>query len=225
MNGAYAAAGFPPTWLNLNWIYNTYSGMQAGCTRNYTSYVATSPHMPQLTGEDWYEGEHSMTAVQLRQESYWEVLSGCTLGRIFGNDAIWTFGGPSEAMGQTWQSQLDSAGSIAQQYFGRLFRSREFWKMVPDTGNTSLTVGYDSGTALSVASRTLDGQTIIAYAPNGNATTLTIDMSQITSASSTVKGWWFNPSSGAVTLIGTYANSGTQELHAARFKRLGVGYR
>jgi len=211
VSGAYAAAGFPPTWLNLNWVYDPYSEMQAGCTRNYTSYVSAHPNMPQLAGEDWYEGEHSMTALQLREESYWEVLSGCTLGRIFGNNAIWTFGGPSDTMGQTWQSQLDSTGSTAQQYLGQLLRSREFWKLVPDTGNTTLTSGYGSGTTISVASRTSDGQTIIAYAPNGNATTLTVDMSQIASAGSTANCWWFNPSNGATMLIGAYANSGTQD--------------
>jgi len=211
VSGAYTAAGSPPTWLNFNWVYGPYVGIEAGCTRNYTSYVTASPYMPQLAGEDWYEGEHSMTELELREESYWEVLSGCTLGRIFGNNAIWTFGGPSETMGQTWQSQLDSAGSIAQQYLGRLFRSREFWKMVPDTGNTTLTAGYGSGITLSVASRSTDGQTIIAYVPNGNATTVTVDLSQITSASSTANCWWFNPSNGSTMLIGTYANSGNQD--------------
>ncbi|MGA2983148.1 MAG: DUF4038 domain-containing protein, partial [Terriglobia bacterium] len=211
VSGAYTAAGFPPTWLNLNWVYDPYAEMQAGCTRNYTSYVSAHPNMPQLAGEDWYEGEHSMTALQLREESYWEVLSGCTLGRIFGNNAIWTFGGPSDTMGQTWPSQLDSAGSTAQQYLGQLLRSREFWKLVPDTGNTTLTSGYGSGTTIAVASRTSDGQTIMAYVPNGNATTLTVDMSQIASAGSTVNCWWFNPSNGATMLIGADANSGSQD--------------
>ena len=209
VNGAYTAAGFPPNWLQLNFVDDPYSAMQAGCSRNYTSYVKTSPNMPQLSGEDWYEGEHSMTDLQLREESYWEVLSGCTLGRIFGNNAIWTMGGPFDTMGQTWQSQLASAGSTAQQYLGQLFRSREFWKLVPDTGNTTLTAGYGSGATISVASRTSDGQTIIAYVPNGNATTLTVNLAQITSASSTANCWWFNPSSGTSTRIGAYANSGT----------------
>jgi hypothetical protein len=62
-----------------------------------------------------------------------------------------------------------------------------------------------------VDARSSDGQTIIAYIPNGNATTLTVDMSKITSASSTAKCWWFSPSSGATTLIGSYANSGTED--------------
>jgi hypothetical protein len=89
-------------------------------------------------------------------------------------------------------------------------RSREFWLLVPDTKNSVLVSGYGSGSTLSVAARATDGQTIIAYVPNGNAATITIDMTKITSAIDTAKCWWLNPSTGATTLIGTFATSGTQ---------------
>jgi hypothetical protein len=192
------------TALTLNWVYPDYSHAQLLCASNYSNPV------PSLMGEDWYEGEHSMTALQLREEAYWEVLSGCTLGRIFGNNAIWTMGGPKDTMGQTWESQLGSAGSVAEEWQGALMRSREFWLLVPDTKNSVLVSGYGSGSTLSVAARSTDGQTIIAYVPNGNAATITIDMTKITSAIDTAKCWWFNPSTGATTLIGTFATSGTQ---------------
>lgn len=35
-------------------------------------------------------------------------------------------------------------------------------------------------------------------------------MSTITTATNPAKRWWFNPSSGATTLTGSYTNSGTQ---------------
>src|SRR5208282_4254382 len=153
--------------------------------------------VPPFQIEDWYEGEHSMTELQLREQGYWEILSGCYLGRYFGNNAIWTMGGPEDTIGQTWQSQLSSVGSVSQSWLGALFRSREHWKMVPDPQNLVLTAGYGSGTTISVASRTSDGQTIIAYIPNGNATAVTINMAKITSSTSLVHGWWFNPQTGA----------------------------
>jgi hypothetical protein len=159
-------------------------------------------------GEDWFELEHSMTPLEVREESYWEILSGCTLGRLFGNNAIWTMGGPQDTSGQTWQSQLGSAGSVAEERQGTLMRSREFWLLVPDTNNSVLVSGYGSGSALSMAARTSDGQMIIA--PNGNATTIGINVTKTTSATGAAKCWWFNPSTGAIILIGTFANSGTQ---------------
>jgi hypothetical protein len=82
--------------------------------------------------------------------------------------------------------------------------------MEPDVNRTAVTAGYGSGATLSVTSRTRDGQTIIAYIPNGNATTLTVDMTRITSATHQAICWWFNPSTGAASLIGSYANSGTR---------------
>lgn len=91
-----------------------------------------------------------------------------------------------------------------------LFRSREHWKMVPDISHAVVTAGYGSGQTLTVTSRTSDGQTIIAYIPTGNATTLTVDMSKIISQSQQASCSWFNPSSGAYTLIGVFGNAGTR---------------
>src|SRR4029077_20328832 len=58
------------------------------------------------------------------------------------------------------------------------------------------------------AARSSDGQTIIVYDPVGNTQAFTVNMAGITSASSTVKECWYNPSNGVSTLIGTHANSG-----------------
>ena len=46
--------------------------------------------------------------------------------------------------------------------------------------------------------------------PYGNATTITSNMAMITSASNSARRWWFNPRSGATTLIEAFATSGTQ---------------
>jgi hypothetical protein len=111
-------------------------------------------------------------------------------------------------------------------YLGRLFRSREHWKLVPDMNHTVIASGYDSrsiisstwetlrtlvhrepyrlGSMSSVAARTADGQTIIAYVPNGSAATLTIDMDEITDPGSQAKCWWFNPRNGSTVLVGSF---------------------
>jgi hypothetical protein len=60
---------------------------------------------------------------------------------------------------------------------------------------------------ISVLSRTSDGQTMIAYVPNGNSTTITVNMAGIIDSGNTVREWWYNPSTAAATLIGTAANS------------------
>ena len=208
-----AYSGNPPSFMDLNWVYNTQSTVVAGCQAGFAATAAGA--IPPLMGEDWYELEHSMTGFQERQEGYWEALSGCYLGRFFGNAAIYSFNSPHAGVtSPSWQSQLGSTGSVGQQYLGVLMRSREHWLMAPDTTHTWLTAGFGSGSTLSVAARSSDGQTIIAYLSNGNATAKTINMSAITSATSTAIAWWYNPQTGAATLIGTFPNSGSQTFTA-----------
>jgi len=200
--------GSTPSWLTLNWVYEQYANTAAGCNR------AITQGLPALMGEDWYELEHNMTELRLRNETYWEALNGCTLGRLMGNMAIWTMGGPGNTSGQTWQSQLGSPHSVQFALAGKLMRSRQFWKLAADTGHGYLTAGFGSGPTLSVLARTSDGQTMMAYNPSGNASTLTINMAGIRDAGGRAKCWWTNPSTGANTLIGTFSNRGTRTFTA-----------
>ena len=210
---SYGGVGSVPSYIGLNWAYDTQSNVVAGCRAAFTD--SSGGRFPPLMGEDWYELEHGITGFQARQEGYWEVLSGCYVGRLFGNGTIWSFNStPSGNTSPSWQSQLSSQGSLGQQYLGQLMRSREHWLMVPDTNHSVLTAGFGSGSTLSVAARSSDGQTIIAYLSDGNATAKTINMSAITSSSSTAVAWWYAPLTGAATLIGTFPNSGSQSFTA-----------
>jgi hypothetical protein len=212
---AFQAAGLAvPSWLSLNWAYPQYTTTVAASQNAYTQ----TPFLPPLAGENFYELTAGFTEAQLRFEIWSEVLSGTYLGRIFGNGAIWNFNSPIANGGfgpsPTWQSQLGSAGSVAQALQGGVFSSREHWLLVPDINHTVVTAGYGSGTSITTTARTSDGQTIISYIPNGNATMITVAMSQITSSTSTVRGWWFNPTTGATTSLGVFTNSGTQTFTA-----------
>jgi hypothetical protein len=200
--------GKTPSWLTLNWVYEQYANAAAGCNR------AINEGLPALIGEDWYELEHKMTSLQLRNETYWEVFSGCTLGRLLGNMPIWTMGSPKNESGKSWQSQLASPHSVQFALTGKLMRSRQFWKLVPDTTHTYLTSGYGSGADLSVLARTSDGQTMVAYIPNGKRTDVTINMAGVTDSGRTAKCWWTNPSTGANTLIGTFNTNGQRTFTA-----------
>lgn len=198
-------------WLDINLMYN------ASNPSKLNSEYMRPDFLPFFMDEDDYENEHGSTPLSLRTRQYWSVLSGAYLGSFFGNNPIWCFGetNPSSAVpcqsGKSWQSELGSAGSVGQSWFGKLFRSREHWLLVPDINHTVVKAGYGSGSVLTTTARTSDGQTIIAYIPNGNGTTLTVDMSKIASASKRAKCWWFNPSSGSATLIGNFANFGMRD--------------
>lgn len=229
-NGGYSsvdaqniAYGSVRPWLDVNWIYQPLKSVVSGAQRCY------SQGLPCLLGEDWYELERSTTGERTRAEGYGAVLGGCTLGRLFGNGAIWPFNSPNAGNGinagpPTWQSQLNSVGSVGQQLLGKLFRSRSFHLLVPDTANVVMTEGAAAG---SVCARTRDGVTIIAYLPSSErfwdrlisaGRSVTIDLSQIVDATNLATCNWYDPGTGAVRAAGTFANVGTR-----RFKSPDAG--
>jgi len=202
-------AGEP--WLDLNGLYNIPTDFPSAANMNYTRSGA----LPLFEMEDYYEGEHSMTALALRTEAYWAVLSGAYLGQFFGNNAIWNFGNPAyDTLDPTWQNQLNSTGSVDRQRLGKLFRSREHWLMVPDISASVVTAcspscGSAAAGTLVTAAKTSDGQTIFAYVPNGSSTVITVNMTKITSSSGSIHGWWFNPRTGATSDLGLFSNTGS----------------
>jgi len=202
-------SGYP--WLDINLMYNS-------SDPGKLNFEYTRPDfLPFFMDEDEYENEHQTTPVRLRTRQYWSVLSGAYLGSFIGNNPIWCFGetNPASAVPcvntKYWKSELSSAGSVGQSWFGKLFRSREHWRLAPDINHTAVTAGYGSGPTLTTTARTSDGQTIIAYIPNGNATTISVNMSKITSTDESAKCWWFKPSNGSTTWIGNFPNSGTHD--------------
>ncbi len=193
----------PPSWLNLNWVYLRRSYIPASVQTNYSR----SPWLPPFMGEDWCEGEYSTTPLQLRQEGFGAILGGAYLGRVFCNNAIWSFGSQDyDTMGATWQSQLGSLGSVSQESLGTLFRSREHWLLVPDTNNSVMTAGNQSGATIAVTARTSDGESIIVYVPTQRA--VTIDMTKISDSSA--QAWWYNPQTASSMLIGKFSTAGPQ---------------
>lgn len=199
------------SWLSVNSLYNL---PQDFVKAGHTNYQRDE-FLPFFELEDWYEGEHGTTPLLLREEAYWAVLAGAHLGVFFGNNAIWTFGpAPNDTMGRPWQSQLNSEGTIGRECLGKLFRSREHWKLVPDIDHKVLISGYGAGPTLSVASRTSDGQTIIVYIPNGSAADPSVDLGKISSSHRRAKCWWFNPRDCSTFTIGTFKNSGKHNFTA-----------
>jgi len=199
-------------WLGISEMYG--ASNVAKLNHEYTR----SDFIPFYMDEDTYENEHASTPLLLRTRQYWSALSGAYLGSFLGNSPIWCFNETYPIVGDipcrndlTWQSQLGSTGTVGQMWYGKLMRSRAHWKMVPDIQHTAVTAGYGSGATLTVTARSRDGQTIISYIPNGNATTLKVDMSKITSKTNLANGWWFNPRDGSTKSLGSFANSGARD--------------
>lgn len=206
----WGGGGF--TGFNLNWMYGW---EELGDYMYEMGTIAYGRSMPFLGAEFQYEQEGGPPAIgveQLRRQSYGSMLSGAC-GQIFGNSPIWHFESPNApySYSGTWQSNLESTGSLQQQYVRQLFIAYEWWKLEPKTDTSLVTTSLGTNAARIYPARASDGSFAMIYTPNVN---FTVAMSQLSPSS--VRGRWYDPTSGAYTIASgsPYANSGTQAFTA-----------
>jgi len=178
-------------WLSFNTL-QTWSTDFA----NYYMVAADygkKPVKPVVDGEGRYEGEDGTTPLETRRSGYWACLAG----------GFYSFGHRDNWMSPTsWRTWWDTPGASQMKVLGSVFRSVEWWKLVPDP--TILA----NGTQGDAAARSADGDWILAYLTNDNPVTLNL---RGFTASPSATGWWIDPQTGARTRIGPIS---TTEEHA-----------
>jgi hypothetical protein len=175
------------SWLTIN---STYVGDNIASECN-TTYNQSD--LPAILIEGSYEGESASIGITLEQ-FFTPVLYARHMGSFFGNY-------PRYGFYSGWQSTLNSNGTMALSYFSKLFRSRPWWKLIPDRSHTVITANYTEDVAIAS-----DSSSMVAYSYDNR--TFTVDMTEI--SGSQAKAWWYNPQTGSNTFIGTYNTSGTQ---------------
>jgi hypothetical protein len=192
-------------WLSIN---NTYtSGIDY---KQAADAYELSPPRPFFLIESHYENVGAQNAQVLRAQPYWTLLNG-GFGSFFGNCPVWGFGFTDNACPPhtDWRSQLDSPGAFGMRYFQALFKSRHWQNLVPDTSGTVLMTGHGTfgSTHYASAACASDGSSIIAYLPSSRP----ITVNGACLAGSTMIAWWYDPSTGAVTQIGTFPTDTPQQ--------------
>lgn len=187
---------YPGPWLEISNAY-AYQIIQTRLLEEYNR----KPVMPFFMIESIYEGEHNSSEVQIRRQAYWTILCG-GFGNVMGNRPIWLFD-------PGWQGAMEATGSVGMMYWGKLFRSRRWFDLVPDQDHKVITDGLGEfwGSDYLEAARTSDGSTIIAYMPTER--TITVDMTKLPKGQA--KAWWFDPRTGKASVAGTYPAEGTRQ--------------
>ena len=176
------------SWFTVN---TTYSNCDFTAQRSIEDYQR-SRVMPFVYFEGNYENDTPLARC-LRGQAYWPVLSGA-IGSFFGNTPLWRFD-------SGWQAHLNTTGAQSMTYFGKLFASRAWEKLVPDTSATVLTGGRGAlGADYAAAALTSDRATLIVFTPTQRD--LTVDLTRL--SGSTARAWWFNPANGTSSLIGDF---------------------
>lgn len=190
------AEQYPGPWLDISTSY-AYQIVHLRLIEDYNR----TPILPTFLIESIYEGEHNASEVQVRRQAYWSVLCG-EFGHVMGNRPIWGFD-------PGWQKAMDAPGSIGMMYWGKLFRSRRWFDLVPDQDHKVITDGIGEfwGLDYLAAARTSDGSTVVAYMPS--ARTITVDMAKLSVSS--VNAWWFDPRTGKATSTGNFPANGSRQ--------------
>jgi hypothetical protein len=179
-----------PSWLSLNNIYT-----DATVVSDADNAYSRNPTLPFFLIEAIYENEGGSTPQSLRAQAYWTILrGGC--GHIFGNRPMWYFG-------SGWQNAMESSGHVSMMHFGNLFRSRHWWKLVPDRNGKVITSGAQTGSSLATFAYASDSTSIIGYLPSQR--TVTIDPGVLEGDS--IQVWWYQPSNGSSTNGGILSNT------------------
>ena len=178
-------------WLSFNTL-QTWSTDLMNYDMVRADYVRI-PVKPVVDGEARYEEEDGTTPFQVRRAGYWACLAG----------GFYSYGHRDNWMSpQTWRNWEDTPGTKQMKVLGDLFRSIEWWQLVPDQ---SVFTDWIKG---NVAARSSRGDWILAYLTDKSS--INVKLSAIT-ASDTASAWWVDPVTGARTAIGVFPTSRTKE--------------
>jgi hypothetical protein len=172
-----------------------------------------------LDGEPLYEdhpvsfraAEHGhSTAADVRRPLYWDLFSGA-FGHTYGHHSIWQFWEehrePVNFPLVPWRDAMTQPGAAQMGIGRRLMESRPFLTRIPDdsiivTDRVETSVP-GAGRYRLKATRDREGTYAMIYVPAGRAFTVRTDVIR----SARIRAWWFDPRTGDVREIGTFANA------------------
>jgi hypothetical protein len=168
--------------------------------------------LPVVMGESNYETGNNLgllssaaNAFITRQEMWYTMTSGAT-GHVWGNEHVNHFD-------SSYLSNLDTTATTQVKYLTNLFNQYQWWTFAPDQSHAVVTAGYGTYNGANgnmynatYAATTWDSSTTaILYTPV--SAMLTVDMTKFSKA---VTAFWYDPTTGSSTTIGSFPNSGTQ---------------
>lgn len=167
---------------------------------------------PGYEAEGWYEPG---TPAAIRRYAWWAQLSGIA-GTFYGHRDIWAFQTDSWNAGypfgyQDWRQSLGAPGAVDMSRMSSLLDSLEWWRLVPSglAGmKTLVTAGLGSGNEHVAAAAAADGSFLLAYVPTAHTGAFTIDLTALAGG---VTAYWWDPTNGASTPLGSLTNTGTHD--------------
>ncbi|WP_238537813.1 glycoside hydrolase family 140 protein [Zavarzinella formosa] len=210
-------------WLDFNMRQNGHVAEYNGRYDQTKVDYDRTPAKPVIDGEPIYEDHpvsfkaselgHSNSA-DVRRPLYWDLFGGAC-GHTYGHHSMWQFWTPKRPPINNpllpWTEAINQPGAIQMLHGRRLIESRPFLTRIPDNSvivtDRVPTMVPGAGRYRFAATRDTEGTYAMIYVPTGRP--FKVNMAKITGP--TVKAWWFNPRTGAATVIGEFPNTGQRE--------------
>ena len=207
-------------WLDFNMRQNGHGAEFTGRYDQLAVDYARTPVKPVLDGEPIYEDHpiafdatrfgHSVSA-DVRRALYWDLFSGA-FGHTYGHHSVWQFWDASRTPVNNpllpWTAAIEQPGAQQMRHARALLESRPFLTRVPAddviVASRVATSVPGAGRYRFVATRDSAGSYAMVYAPVGRA--FTVRLAAV--SGQRVRASWFNPRTGAATVIGTFPSTG-----------------
>jgi hypothetical protein len=170
--------------------------------------------------EGYYENSFGTSVVDQQSQAMITYLGGGRIGHVFGSCPLWSFGAITSGLCDnfsppfdSWQNNLNSAGSISAGKLGQLMQSRKWWTFVPDYSNAVVISykGTDSG-YYATARESAGGDTVMVWAPD--IYPITVNMAAI--GGTQARAWWFNANDGTSVDLGVFSATGSRSFSPPR---------
>jgi len=188
-------------WLSFNAVQSSHAAKNLDNGLYIDQDYKRLPAKPVLDAEPRYEnlGEGFYIAnanpairfddADVRQAAYWSLLAGAA-GHTYGNNSIWqmfTVDRQSVVSAKVpWQEALDHPGAFQMGHIRRLFESRPFDLLVPDTTFVGPYHGPAGG--FIRAARARDDSFAFIYTPLGQ--TVTVDLAAFKAPAGLALSWY-----------------------------------
>jgi hypothetical protein len=190
------------SWLSLNNSYINGTNPGADALTEYNR----SPVRPLFFVEGTYET--GANGGGIRNELWASICSGCLAGVAYGNDGIWTFGGPG--FDQNFASHYGDDGRASLQHIRTLVDLYSWWLLAPVVDTSLVTTSLGSGVSKICPMLASDVTFAWIYSPSAN---FTLNRAAFAGAHANIRIRSFTTSSGAFsTISSSVPTTGTQAI-------------
>ena len=163
------------------------------------------PNLPVINIESNYEAHNGYTYRKVhtdhsvRRAAYWSLLVSPPAGVTYGGQGIWGWHTKVQApadhvstgLGSPWYIAKDLPGALSMKYLHELFKSIEWWRLVPAPQVLAEQPGKEDASKFIAAAKSQEGDLLVVYLPEGGSVTLKTD-----SLKKGMTARWYHPRTG-----------------------------